>query len=88
MQDDMIAQLEAARPRFLVLVNVDMSWSRRPGSSLKILDWAARTVDTSYRQIGLVEIVPGEASHAVWGDAAASATPTSRAYVAVFERIG
>jgi hypothetical protein len=86
MQDEMIAQLESARPRFLVLVNVDMSWSRRPGSSLKILDWAARTVDASYRQIGLVEIVPGEPSRAIWGDAAASATPRSRTYLAVFER--
>ena len=88
MQDEMIAQLESARPRFLVLVNVDMSWSRRPDSSLKILDWAARTVDEGYRQIGLVEIVPGEPSRSVWGDAAATASPRSRAFVAVFARRG
>src|SRR5262249_7476752 len=44
MQDDMIAQLSASLPRYLVLVNVDTSWSRRPDSSMKILEWAAATV--------------------------------------------
>jgi len=86
MQDDMIAQLESERPRFLVLVNVDTSWSRRPGSSLKLLDWAAMTVDASYRPIGLVEMAQGEPSRSIWGDAAATAVPRSRAYVVVFER--
>jgi hypothetical protein len=86
MQHEMIAQLERAQPRFLVLVNVDMSWSRRPGSSLDILDWAARTVDADYRQIGLVEIPPDAPARAVWGDAAASATPRTKSYVAVFAR--
>lgn len=86
MQGDMIAQLEQERPRFLVLVNVDTSWSRRPDSSLQLLDWASRTVETSYRPIGLVEMEQGQPSRSVWGDAAASAVPRSRAYVAVFER--
>src|SRR5262249_38716343 len=45
MQDDMIAQIERARPRFLVLVNVDTSWSRRPDSSTRVLDWAADVAD-------------------------------------------
>lgn len=86
MQKDMIAQLEEAQPRFLVLVNVDMSWSRRPGSSLEILDWAARTVDADYRQIGLVEIPPDAPARSVWGDAAGASAPRTKSYVAVFER--
>ena len=86
MQDEMIAQLEAARPRFLVLVNVDTSWSRRAGSSLKLLDWAATTVDAHYRPVGLVEIMPGQPTRYVWGDAAA-AMPRSQAHVTVFERL-
>jgi 4-amino-4-deoxy-L-arabinose transferase-like glycosyltransferase len=86
MQRDMIAQLERARPRFLVLVNVDMSWSRRPDSSLEILDWAARTVDADYRQIGLVEIPPDAPSRSVWGDGASSAAPHTKSFVAIFER--
>lgn len=86
MQDELIAQLEEARPRFLVLVNVDMSWSRRPDSSLKVLDWAAATVDAGYRQIGLVEMIPDGPSRSVWGDAAATATPRAQSFVAVFER--
>lgn len=86
MQHDMIAQLERARPRFLVLVNVDMSWSRRPDSSLEILDWAARTVDADYRQIGLVEIPPDAPARSVWGDGAPAAAPRTQSFIAVFER--
>jgi hypothetical protein len=86
MQEDMIAQLEAARPRYLVLVNVDTSWSRRAESSTKLLDWAAATVNAYYRPVGLLEIVPGQPTRAVWGDGAA-AMPQSQSYVTVFERL-
>jgi len=85
MQDDMIAQLSASLPRYLVLVNVDTSWSRRPDSSLRIMEWAAATVDAHYRPIGLAEITPGQPTRYVWGDAAA-APPRTPSYVTIFER--
>src|SRR5262249_23167465 len=56
MQEDMIAQLERERPRFMVLVNVDTSWSRRPDSLLLLLDWAQRTANAAYDPIGFVDI--------------------------------
>jgi hypothetical protein len=86
MQEEMIAQIERERPRFLVLVNVDPSWSRRPDSSMLVFDWAARTVDSGYRPVGLADIRDdGETAYS-WGDAAASARPQSRFYVTTFER--
>ena len=85
MQDDMIAQLSTSLPRYLVLVNVDTSWSRRPDSSTRIMEWAAATVDAHYRPIGLAEIAPDEPTRYVWGDAAA-VPPSTRDYVTVFER--
>ena len=86
MQDEMVAQLEAARPRFLVLVNVPTSWSRRPHSETRLLDWAERTVRDDYEAVGLAEIVPGGATRYHWGAAARAATPASPYYVATFRR--
>jgi hypothetical protein len=86
MQDDMIAQLARARPRFLVLVNVDASWSRRPESSRALLDWVERTVNTEYRPVGLVDIMPDGKTISRWDAAAAQAVPASSTHVAVFER--
>ena len=73
MQDDVIAQLERERPRFLMLVNVDTSWLRRPGSSPRLMRWADATVNASYRPIGLVEIAPDGERRATAG-----ATPPPR----------
>ena len=86
MQEDMIAQLERERPRFLVLVNVDTSWSRRPESSLAVMEWAERVTATDYRLVGLTEILPDGTSVEHWDAAAQDVTPRSRTYVLVFER--
>lgn len=86
MQEDMIAELERARPRFLVLVNVDTSWSRTPSSSLRLLEWAEATVNAGYTQVGLVEIPASGPTVSTWDAAARDAAPRTPAFVAVFER--
>jgi hypothetical protein len=85
MQEDMIAELERARPRYLVVVNVDWSWSRRAESVDLLLPWVERTLNTDYDQVGLAEIVPGEETVYRW-DAAADVPPRSRYFVAIFRR--
>jgi 4-amino-4-deoxy-L-arabinose transferase-like glycosyltransferase len=86
MQQDMIAQLERERPRFLVLVNVDTSWSRRPESSLAVMEWAERVTAADYRLVGITEILPDGTSVEHWDAATENVTPRSRTYVLVFER--
>jgi hypothetical protein len=86
MQEEMIAQIEAARPRFLVLVNVPTSWSRRPGSDPLLLDWALRTAEATYRPVGLAEIRPDGPTAWYWGDAAADRTPATPWFVVVLQR--
>lgn len=85
MQEEMIAQLEAARPRYLVLVNVDTSWSRRPDSSTLVFEWAARTVSEGYRQVAVADIVRDGPTTYRW-DTDAAKPPRSPSHVVVFER--
>ncbi len=86
LQENMIAQIERERPRFMVLVNVDPSWTMRPNSSRLILDWAERTVNADYRPVAMAEITPGSPTVYRWGPEAAATAPRSRFYVVLFER--
>ena len=85
MQADMIAQLERARPKYMVLVSVDTSWTRRADSPTLLFDWAERTVNADYVRVGQIDIPGDAASRYRWGDAAAG-PPTSRSFVTVFAR--
>lgn len=88
MQADMIAQLERRRPRFLVLVNVDTSWSRRPDSSLALMEWAQETAADAYDTVGLAEIFPERPTVYRWGEEAREAEPQSKFFVVALERRG
>lgn len=88
MQEDLIAQLERERPRYLVLVNVDTSWLLAVDSDRLLLEWARRTVDAEYDLVGLIDVPStGEAVYH-WDDAARTAQPRTASYVAVFRRRG
>jgi hypothetical protein len=86
MQDEMIAQLERERPRFLVLVNVDSSWTRQPDSPLAIMEWATRATAADYHLVGLTEILPDGTTAHHWDAEAPTAPIRSRTYVLTFER--
>jgi hypothetical protein len=48
MQDDMIAQVEAAKPEYVVFVNNPLSWLVKAESEKKILDWWPRYWEQNY----------------------------------------
>ncbi len=85
MQQEMIAQIEHERPRYLVLVNVDTTWSRRPDSSTLIFDWAADTANRDYEAVGRAEMQRGRVTTYVWGSGAQTA-PQTPYHVTVFKR--
>lgn len=86
MQAKMIAQLEQRRPRFLLFVNVDASWSRQPDSSLAVMQWAERAAATDYTPIGLAELFEGRPARYRWNEEAALAQPESRLFLLLLER--
>ncbi len=48
MQEDMIAQIEKAAPKYVVFVNNPLSWLTRPESQTKLLDWWPRYWEQHY----------------------------------------
>jgi hypothetical protein len=56
MQQEMIQEIENARPKFLVLVVMNRSWLVWPDSDLSIFKWAATFCDANYDEVGLINI--------------------------------
>jgi 4-amino-4-deoxy-L-arabinose transferase-like glycosyltransferase len=85
MQRQMIDEIEAARPRFVVLVNASASWNVRPQSDRAVFEWWARYA-TDFDRVGFVDIVSDRLTTYAWGADAAAYVPKSLVWVAVFER--
>ena len=56
MQQEMIAEIEAKRPKFLVLIVMARSWLPRADSDRTVFGWAARYCEANYDTVGLVNI--------------------------------
>jgi hypothetical protein len=86
MQDEMISEIEEARPSYLVFAKVFTSWTNRPDSDLSIIDWFVRYSAENYKVVGLADIPPDGSTEYTWGDEAADMAPESAAGLIVFER--
>jgi Dolichyl-phosphate-mannose-protein mannosyltransferase len=60
MQSEMIREIEAARPKYLVFVAVKTSWLRHSNSNAEIFDWFDRYSAADLQLDGLVNIVSPE----------------------------
>jgi hypothetical protein len=85
MQRQMIHEIEALDPRFVVFVKVWSSWVVRPDSDKTIFLWFDH-YQKRYDRVGIVEIVSLGQTRYLWGPEAAAYTPSSDAWLAIFER--
>jgi hypothetical protein len=86
MQIEMIREIENARPKHVVFVNVPASWLAKSYSDKTIFRWAQIYLDKYYRIVGLVDINPNGNSKAYWDDEARRNRPRSQFNVHVLER--
>jgi hypothetical protein len=70
MQHRMIAEIEAAKPEYLVIVVNRYSWLLKDSSDLEILGWAEKYAATGYDRVGIVDCRAGRPQIELWGDAA------------------
>jgi hypothetical protein len=75
MQEEMIRQIETARPAYVVFVSVSTSWLARPGSERTILAWADRYLTENYELCGEVAIVDEDRTVYRWERDAAELPP-------------
>ncbi len=87
MQREMIQEIENARPKFVVFVNVPYSWLLRQNSDMTLLKWTQRYLEFKYRIVGLADINPNRISKVYWNDESIRNSPKSPFNVYVLERI-
>lgn len=84
MQQEMIAEIEAARPKYLVYVDVTASWLRRATSQMLIFEWLARYKE-GYDLVGVVDILTTGPSIYRWGTDAQKYVPVSDSVLYVYK---
>ena len=55
MQKEMIAEIVAANPKYIVFANVAFSWLVHPRADLEIFDWALKNLSANYKVVGVLE---------------------------------
>lgn len=85
MQEEMIREIETARPEYLLHVNVSSSWSVQSGSEPFLLTWASRYAQEQFTLVGVVDILP-EGSVYRWGDDAGRYATRSPFVLYLFRR--
>ncbi len=87
MQEEMIRQIEAAAPRYLVFVHIETSWLPRAESEGLILGWFNVYQRQHYKVVGVVDILSPDTSEVKWDQEAEGYVPKSASWLKVFERI-
>lgn len=75
MHEQMIAEIAAAKPKFIVIVNVPWSWLGRKDSLQTVLDWAYGYCNENYEWVGVVDIVSSNETAYRWGQDVAGYNP-------------
>jgi len=84
MQEEMIHEIESARPKFLVSVVMLNSWLWRPDSERLMFNWANEYGAQNYSPAGLVKITPTEVDYS-FGDAPPSVEGLTN-YISIHKR--
>jgi general stress protein CsbA len=84
MQREMISEIEAARPEYLIYVDMADSWDIRPDNDLLIFSWAHKYIQDHYELSGIADVLPPTQYR--WGEDAKAYRPRSRDTIQVFKR--
>lgn len=87
MQQEMIREIEAAKPKFIVSVDVQASWLMNDGSSPLILEWGKRYLKEHYQLVGIADITLGGNTVYRWDEEVTGYMPRAKDFVYVYRRI-
>jgi len=85
MQQEMIREIERARPKFLILVVMPDSWLQRPESERLIFTWASEYTAQNYTVAGFVNMVAPDKTEYYLGTVPQS-VPQLGKYILIYER--
>jgi hypothetical protein len=86
MQNEMIHEIEAAHPKYLVYAVIMTSWLVLPGSDMAIFTWIDNYTKQCYELVGIAEIDSLGKVHYAWGTETAGDKQISENHIYTFRR--
>ncbi|HEY4283487.1 MAG TPA: glycosyltransferase family 39 protein [Chthoniobacterales bacterium] len=86
MQKEMISEIEAAKPEYLILVHVPWSWLGSEQSARDLAEWINRYAARNFETVGMVDIKEGQPTDYRWDIKAVGAIPRSDNYLRILRR--
>ncbi|HNW98761.1 MAG TPA: glycosyltransferase family 39 protein [Bacteroidales bacterium] len=86
MQKEMINEIEKAKPKFFVVVNVPTSWLVQPGSEKFIFNWIDPYLQKNKYMIAGIADIYSNATVYKWNEEAYSYKPGSESYILIFKK--
>lgn len=86
MQAEMIREIEAVHPKYLVFAQIGASWLLRPDSDTSILDWGNRYTRQCYTPVGIADIYSKDDTRMLWDEAARGYRPVTDHVLYTFRR--
>jgi len=87
MQDEMIRQIETAKPEYIVWVTIKSSWDSDEDSIQHIFKWWDPYRDTYYMRVGVADMPLFGITTYRWGEDAASRPPKEKRNLIVYRRL-
>jgi hypothetical protein len=88
MQRELIEEIEAGRPRFIVEVKSPQSWLTRPASHRNVLSWMRRYLEACYAKVGVADAGTTSAPVVRWGEEARDWMPAGDNVIVTYRRTG
>jgi hypothetical protein len=88
MQTELIHEIEATKPKFVVVANLGGSWvSPRPYISPILKEWAQGYLNGKYKIQGVVDILTNKVTVYKWGEEAKGYHPQSRFNLLIYKKL-
>ena len=85
MHEEMISEIEATQPKFIVYVKVHMSWLARPESEDRIIQWF-KEYHKHYDLVGIIDIPERGKTIYRWNAQTAGYSTKSEYWIRIFQR--
>ena len=85
MQQEMITEIEHAKPTYLVTITNAATWLRRDDSDLSVFSWLNAALQHGWTLEGIADIGPTATTY-IWGADAQRYKPKSKDVIAIYRR--
>jgi hypothetical protein len=85
MQLELLADIDTARPEWVILEMFDGAWGRRPGPDSLMMGWVRSVLFRDYEQVGAVDVDDAGTQYR-WNRDPSGYEPSSSIHLAIFRR--